>query len=61
MAEPVTKGNIVEEYKIGNTTIKISDEAYRDKKPEELEEILIRIQSRAWDCILSARAAGKDV
>lgn len=34
---------LVEEYKIGNTTIKIYDDAYKDITPEEIERILERI------------------
>jgi len=33
---------IIEEYKIGNTTIKIADDAIK-KSPEEIEAILSRI------------------
>jgi len=36
-------GNVVKEYKIGNTRIKICDDAYRNKTPEEVQEILRRI------------------
>lgn len=37
--------NVVEEYKIGNTTIKICDAAYKDKTKEELEETYRRINA----------------
>ena len=52
---------IVQEYKIGNTTIKISDDAYKDKTPEDIKKILERISVIAWKCVRSARAAGKDI
>lgn len=61
MVKAVPIGNVVEEYKIGNTTIKICDDAYRDKTPDELEQTRERIMSAAWNCILTARANGKDV
>lgn len=61
MSVIVPNGNIVEEYKIGNTTIKICDEAYRDKTPEDIKRILERITIVAWKCVRSARAAGKDI
>ncbi|MDI3312550.1 MAG: hypothetical protein QJR05_14150 [Thermoanaerobacterium sp.] len=43
MKTSTIEGNIVEEYKIGNTTIKICDSAYKDKTPEDIERILKRI------------------
>lgn len=52
---------IVQEYKIGNTTIKINDDAYRDKTPEDIKKILERINVIAWKCVRAARAAGKDI
>lgn len=52
---------VVEEYKIGNTTIKICDDAYRDKTPEDIKKILERINVIAWKCVRAARAAGKDI
>lgn len=35
--------NTIETYKIGNTTIKICDDAYKDKTPEDIQTILKRI------------------
>ena len=61
MAEAKLEGNIVEEYKIGNTTILISDAAYRDKTPEDIEKILQRVTAIGWKIVESARAAGKDI
>lgn len=57
----VVIGNVVQEYKIGNTTIKICDDAYRDKTPEDIKKILDRINATAWKCVRAARAAGKDI
>lgn len=53
--------NIVEEYKIGNTTIKICDEAYKDKTSEDIRKILERITIIGWKCIRSARTLRKDI
>lgn len=36
-------GNIVETYKIGNTTIKICDDTCKNKTPEDIQAILKRI------------------
>lgn len=58
---PINTGNIVEEYKFGNTTVKISDAAYINKTPEDIERILKRLTSIGWECVHSARAAGKDI
>ena len=57
----IITGNIVEEYMIGNTKIKICDAAYIDKTPEDIEKILKRLTSIGWECVRSARAAGKDI
>lgn len=53
--------NIVEEYKIGNTTIKICDEEYKDKTSEDIRKILERVTLIGWKCIRSARTLGKDI
>ena len=37
--------NIVEEYKIGGTTIKIADDGYRDRTPEEIQQTLDNIKN----------------
>lgn len=39
----VQVGNVVKEYKRGNTRIKICDDCYRDNTPEDVERILKRI------------------
>jgi hypothetical protein len=54
-------GNVVEEYKIGNTTIKICDAAYINKTPEEINKILDRLTDIGWRCVQSARTAGKEI
>lgn len=41
--KPISKGNLVEEFKLGNTRIKIYDSAYIDKTPEDIERILQNI------------------
>lgn len=61
MMAVVKIGNVVLEYKIGNTVIKICDDAYINHTPEDIERILDRITAIGWKCIESARAAGKDI
>lgn len=61
MTKDRVEGNIVEVYKIGNTTVQISDAAYRDKTPEDIEKILQRINEIGWKIVQAARAAGKDI
>lgn len=39
----VKMGNVVEEYKLGNTTVKICDDFCRDKTDEEVQAIINRI------------------
>jgi hypothetical protein len=43
MMEGLITGNLVEEYKLGNTTIKIYDNAYIDKTKEDMERIMRRV------------------
>jgi len=43
MVENIITGNLVQEYKLGNTKIKIYDSAYVGKSKEEIEQILRRI------------------
>ena len=48
-----TDENIVEKYKIGNTTIKICDDAYKDKQEEDVEKILKRCADIFYKYILN--------
>ena len=41
--------NIVEEYKVGNTTVKICDNCCRDKTPEDVKKIIQNIARIALD------------
>jgi hypothetical protein len=61
--KPITSDSdhIVDEYKIGNTTIKICDDAYRDNTPEDVQRILERVTQIGWKCVRAARKAGKDI
>ncbi|NLI59581.1 MAG: hypothetical protein GX387_13945 [Clostridium sp.] len=43
MMEGLITGNLVEEYKIGNTRIKIYDSAYVGKTNEDIDKIMRRI------------------
>lgn len=59
--EKAKEGNVVEQYKLGNTTIKICDDGYRDKTPEELAILDKIIAKTAWKCVIHARENGKDI
>ncbi|MFZ5352774.1 MAG: hypothetical protein ACOZCL_08625 [Bacillota bacterium] len=61
MARAVPEGHVVEEFMIGNTKIKICDDAYINKTPEDIEKILKRLTAIGWEIVRDARAAGKDV
>ena len=50
-----TTGNVVEEYKIGNTKIRICNDAYINRSPEEIEQILKRINSLCLNFVMSDR------
>lgn len=41
--------NVVEEYKVGNTTVKICDNCCRDKTPEDIKLIIQNIARIALD------------
>lgn len=45
----VEVGNVVEEFTIGNTRIKICDDYCRNKTPEDIDRILKRIASKALE------------
>ena len=53
MVKPVPRGTVVEEYKIGNTRIRICNDAYIKKTPEEIEEQKKRIDEACLRCVLS--------
>lgn len=38
---------LVEKYKIGNTTIEIYDDAYKDKTQEDIDETIRRLEEIA--------------
>jgi hypothetical protein len=45
--ERLKPGNVVRDFKIGNTRIKICDDMCRDKTPEDVQKILDRIARQA--------------
>ena len=42
-------GNVVKDFKIGNTRIKICDDYCRDKTPEAVQAVLDRIADRVQE------------
>ena len=61
MTDEMQKNDIVEEYKIGDTTILISKSSYKDRTPEEIEDILKRVTVIGWEISESAIAEGSDL
>jgi len=56
------EGNIVRDFKIGNTRIKICDDCCRDKTPDEVNAILARIARQAQERLSAyASTQGMDV
>ena len=53
--------NVVKEYKIGNTTIKICDEAYKNNTSEDIRKILRRVTFIGWKCVRSTRTPRSDI
>lgn len=45
MKEGLIRGNLVEEYMLGNTRIKIYDAAYINRTQEEIDETIRRIEA----------------
>lgn len=54
---PVPEGNVVEVFKLGNTTIKICDDAYRDKTDEDINRILDRISQIVYENVYAHKEA----
>ncbi len=59
MAGNETIGNVVREFYIGNTLVKICDDYCRERAPREIEKILQRIARQAL-AGLSASTAAND-
>ena len=49
VASGIGEGNVVKDFKIGNTRIKICDDYCRDKTPKDVQAILDRIALRVQD------------
>lgn len=45
--------NIVKTYQFGNSTVHIADNAYRDKTPAEIEQVLEDYHAAGWRIIQS--------
>lgn len=54
---PIPEGNVVKVFKLGNTTIKICDDAYRNNTKEDTERILKRIAQIAYDNLYAHKEA----
>lgn len=50
----VPVGNVVEEFKIGNTKVRICDDYCRDKTPEEVDDILKNIAETVREPLIVA-------
>ena len=50
----VAEGNVVKDFYIGHTHIKICDDSCRDKTPEQVEAILARIARIALGSMIAA-------
>lgn len=62
---PVKKGagampNVVEEYKIGGSTIQIADDFVRTD-PAEIEQIIDDMHRAAWKIVQSCRERGEEI
>ena len=60
MIEPEHSPNIVRDFTVGNTRIRIADDCCRDKTPEEVQAILKRIAQRAQAAITAAALAAEE-
>lgn len=58
MADTGQSPNIVKDFTVGNTRIKIADDCCRDKTPEDVRKILKEIARAAQLAITAAQAAG---
>lgn len=48
-AKALPKPNIVESYQLGNTTVLIADNEYRDKTPEQINQIWKDFYEVGWE------------
>lgn len=54
MPEVKTTGTVVKEFMIGNTRIKICNDAYINRTPEELEQTRKRLTDIGVRCVMSS-------
>ena len=47
----IKEGNVVRDFKIGNTRVKICDDCCRDKTPDQVDAILKRIAQAVQECL----------
>ncbi len=59
MTDTIQHPNIVREFTVGNTRIKIADDYCRDKTPEDVKKILKEIAQMAQAAITAAAFAEK--
>ena len=59
MADTGQSPNIVREFTVGNTRIKIADDCCRDKTPEDVRRILREIAQEAQAAITAAALAAE--
>lgn len=59
--KPPETGHVVKEWKQGNARIKVCDDYYRNKTPEEKKMDWDEFYRVAWQIVLNARARGEDV
>lgn len=52
----VAEGNVVKDFYVGHTHIKICDDSCRDTTPEQVDDILTRIARIALSAMRSAAA-----
>lgn len=43
-------GNVVEEFMLGQTKVRICDDYYKDKSPEDIQEILDKVAQDVLNC-----------
>jgi hypothetical protein len=61
MPTPPKLGHVVQEHKVGGTTIRICDDDYINRTPEDIQRTMERITAIGWKIVMAARAAGRDI
>lgn len=56
-----SKGNLVGEWKQGNTKVRIFNDEYAMRSTEDIKKTMERVTNIAWEIVKEARYNGEDI